>query len=254
LIPAAIAPERFQTQQGFVAGSRPELAGAFEPALVLPAGRFNGPGTHRVIGQLPLRLGRLAFLTSFPGFEHLLVFHAGSVVLEVFDRGLDFLLLGFQQAGLEFGQAGNDRDGLVVAELLQQRRHPGLRFGGAAAIEVVRHRPKVLLGMEEIQALARVGETVLGQVPDPEGAIGEEEHQLGLAQATSQGFAIELGAQGLDAQAGGGVTALGDDRAFSGGLAPVVQAKDCGQKNLRCAPPACATFFNLEPGTLNPEP
>jgi len=37
-LPAAIAPERFQAHQGFVTRSGPELAGAFETALVLAAG------------------------------------------------------------------------------------------------------------------------------------------------------------------------------------------------------------------------
>ena len=41
LVPAAVAPKSFQTHQGFVARSRPELAGAFEPALFWPVARSS---------------------------------------------------------------------------------------------------------------------------------------------------------------------------------------------------------------------
>ena len=41
-VPAVVAPEGFQAHQGFVSGEGPELAGAFEAALVLAAGRFDG--------------------------------------------------------------------------------------------------------------------------------------------------------------------------------------------------------------------
>lgn len=40
-MPAAIAPEGFVVEVGFVAGATPELAGTFEAALVLAAGRFD---------------------------------------------------------------------------------------------------------------------------------------------------------------------------------------------------------------------
>jgi len=51
LIPATIAPEGFQAEQGFVANLRPKLAGAFESALILAAGGFNGPRAQRLVGQ-----------------------------------------------------------------------------------------------------------------------------------------------------------------------------------------------------------
>lgn len=62
-LPAAIAPEGFQAHQGFVPRRDPELAGAFETALVLTARRFNGPGTDGAVSELgqhssgPGRLG-----------------------------------------------------------------------------------------------------------------------------------------------------------------------------------------------------
>jgi hypothetical protein len=121
LVPAAIAPESFQAHEGLLAHRRPELTGAFETALVLTAGRFDRPGTHRMISQFPLLLGGIALLASVSGFEYFLVLHPVDVVLEIVDLGLDFLLLGFQQTGLEFGQSGNHRQGLVLTDLLQGR-------------------------------------------------------------------------------------------------------------------------------------
>lgn len=44
LEPAAIAPESFQAQAGLVVGGGPELAGAFETALVLATGGLDGFG------------------------------------------------------------------------------------------------------------------------------------------------------------------------------------------------------------------
>lgn len=37
-MPAGVAPEGFEAEQGFIAGAAPELAGALEAALVLAAG------------------------------------------------------------------------------------------------------------------------------------------------------------------------------------------------------------------------
>src|SRR5512136_2984344 len=46
-VPAAVAPEGLQTEQGFVAGPAPELARSLEPALRLSAGRLHLPATDR---------------------------------------------------------------------------------------------------------------------------------------------------------------------------------------------------------------
>ena len=40
-VPAVVAPEGFQTHQTFITGTTPELAGALEAALLLPAGGFH---------------------------------------------------------------------------------------------------------------------------------------------------------------------------------------------------------------------
>jgi len=62
MLPTPIAPESFQGHQGFVAGSGPELASAFEAALVLATRRFNGAGTDGLISHLLLLIARLAFI------------------------------------------------------------------------------------------------------------------------------------------------------------------------------------------------
>ena len=74
--------------------------------------------------------------------------------------------------------------------------------------------------------LASVGKAVLGQVPNPHGAIGDDQDQPGQTQAAGQRLAVELGARSLTPQARGGITALGNDRAVARSPAPVVQAKD----------------------------
>jgi hypothetical protein len=40
-VPAFIAPEGFEAQEGIVADGAPELTGTFEVALALPAGRLH---------------------------------------------------------------------------------------------------------------------------------------------------------------------------------------------------------------------
>ena len=48
-MPAFVAPEGFQCQQGLVSLQGPELTAALETDLVLAAGGFNRPGTHRLL-------------------------------------------------------------------------------------------------------------------------------------------------------------------------------------------------------------
>ena len=89
VMPAAVAPEGFQAQEGFIPGGGPELAGAFEPALILPAGGFDGPGAQRLVGQEEL-LGRGgALVAGLTRFEDLAVAHPVGVVGEVVDLGLN---------------------------------------------------------------------------------------------------------------------------------------------------------------------
>jgi hypothetical protein len=118
-MPSTIAPEGFQTQEGFITRRGPELAGAFEAALVLPASGLNGPRTQRLVGEFDLLSRGGAVLNRLSGGDDILVFHPVSIVLEVFDLGLEFLLLGFLEAGFELGQVGDEGGGLVVADLLE---------------------------------------------------------------------------------------------------------------------------------------
>ena len=46
-MPTLVAPEGLQAHQSFIADTTPELAGAFEPALILAAGRFHRAAAQR---------------------------------------------------------------------------------------------------------------------------------------------------------------------------------------------------------------
>ena len=101
-------------------------------------------------------------------------------MLEVFDLGLEFLLLGFLEPRFELGQVGDEVGRLVVTDLLEQRFYPRVGLRGASPIEVVRHRPEMFFGVPEVQLLPGIGETVFDQVPNPHGAVGDDQHLLGL--------------------------------------------------------------------------
>ena len=92
LTPTTIAPEGFQAPEGFVACGGPELAGAFETSLVLTAGGIDGARTQRLVGEFDLLRGGGARRNGLSGGDDFLVFHSVSVVLEVFDLGLELLL------------------------------------------------------------------------------------------------------------------------------------------------------------------
>jgi len=128
-MPTAIAPEGFQAQEGFVTSEGPELARAFEAALVLTAGGLNGARTQRLVGEFDLLRGGGAGHNGLSGGDDFLVFHSVSVVLEVFDLGLEFLLLGFLEPRFELGQVGDEVGRLVVTDLLEQRFYPRVASG-----------------------------------------------------------------------------------------------------------------------------
>src|SRR5690242_7368455 len=136
-MPSMVSPKGFQAQEGFVALGGPELAGAFEPALVLAAGRFHGSRTQGLVGQLELLLSGRAVVPGLSGIEDRFVFHPVLIVLEVFDLGLELFLLSLLQAGLEFLETGNDGAGLVLMDLFQERSHPSPRLGGAFSIKII---------------------------------------------------------------------------------------------------------------------
>jgi hypothetical protein len=76
-MPATVAPASFQAPQGLITFHRPELAGAFEAALVLSAGGLDGPGTQGLGRHDLLGRGRCAFLDGLAGGQD------GAVVLSL---------------------------------------------------------------------------------------------------------------------------------------------------------------------------
>ena len=58
-----------------------------------------------------------------------------------------------------------------------------MRLGGAPPVKVMGYRPEMFIGMPEVQLLPGVGKTILDQVPNPDGAVGDDQHLLGVAQA-----------------------------------------------------------------------
>src|SRR6266566_1189061 len=90
--PAAVAPEGFQAHQSLIARQRPELPGAFEPALVLPTGRLDGAGSQWLASLDNLGLGGGAFLDRLAGSQDGAIADPVLVVLEISDLGLKLLL------------------------------------------------------------------------------------------------------------------------------------------------------------------
>ncbi|HEY3861293.1 MAG TPA: hypothetical protein VGO59_05335 [Verrucomicrobiae bacterium] len=74
-----------------------------------------------------------------------------------------------------------------------------------------------------IQALARVGKTVVRQSPNPHGAIGDDQGSRRLPQTASQRFGVQLLAQAIDAFARGHKAALADDGPSALGLPAMIK-------------------------------
>src|SRR5580700_3301475 len=79
--------------------------------------------------------------------------------------------------------------------------------------------------MVKVQPLPRLGKTVVGQPPDPHGPVADDQRASGLAQASPQGFGVQLLAQAVHARARGHEAALADDGPPAGALATVIQTK-----------------------------
>ena len=127
---------------------------------------------------------------------------------------------------------GDDVGDLVITNLAQQGFDPLAGLGSAFAVEFVGDGPEVGVGVKEIQALDGIAETVFDEIPDPDGSVCDDQNTLGLGHAANPGLVVELGRQGLDATAGGDVTAFGDDRAgfvlVPSFLTPVLEAETSG--------------------------
>ena len=145
------------------------------------ASEFTTSATQRLVGEFELLRHGGAGHNGISGGDDFLVFHPASIVLKVFNLGLEFLLLGLQETGFEFGQVADEGGGLIAANLLEQRLDPGAGFGGAPSVEIVSRRPEMFFGVPEVQLLTGVGEAVLDQVPNPHGTVSDDQHLLGLA-------------------------------------------------------------------------
>ena len=71
-MPTAVAPEHFQTHEGFVAGLTPELARSLEAALRLPTGGFHRatPNGFARPPSCPVVHALLMFVEVFHFFGH----------------------------------------------------------------------------------------------------------------------------------------------------------------------------------------
>ena len=74
----------------------------------------------------------------------------------------------------------------------------------------------------KIQSLACFWKTVVGQPPNPDRAVADDQRARSLAQSTPQGFGMELLAQGVNARACGDKATLTDDRSSTRGLSAMV--------------------------------
>ena len=163
LVPAVVAPKRFQAHQRFIPLHRPELAGTFEPTLILAAGGFNGAGAQGLVGFEALLRRGCALVTGFAGFDDLAVFHAVFVIFKVLDLGLNFFAERFFQSGLKITQGGDDRSALVAAQLLEQGSDPLARLGRALSVEFMGDSPEMFFAMVKVQNAAGPRRSGLGR-------------------------------------------------------------------------------------------
>src|SRR5690242_5118462 len=59
----------------------------------------------------------------------------------------------------------------------------------------MRHGPQMLAGVVVIQSLLGLAKSICRQIPNPQGAIGDYQHFVGLRQTVSLRFGKELFAQ-----------------------------------------------------------
>ena len=150
-MPPAVAPEHFQTQQGFVARLTPELPRTFEAALGLTTGRF-----HRTAA------------TGFAGSPCGSVIHAVLVLTEVSQfLGHRLRRRALRQRGQSFFQLPNDLEGAFVLELSHQGFEPGRKLGFVLAPERAADGDQVWHGVVKVQSLTGVRPAVVGQTPNP---------------------------------------------------------------------------------------
>src|SRR5579859_880641 len=79
--------------------------------------------------------------------------------------------------------------------------------------------------MVKIQALAGIFETIIGQTPNPQCPIGNDQCPGSLTQPAPQCFRIELLAQAVDSFTGCHKTPFTDHRPTPSRLAPLIEPK-----------------------------
>src|SRR6266404_4333851 len=89
----------------------------------------------------------------------------------------------------------------------------------------VGHGPQMLTGVVKVQPLRRLSKAVLYQVPDPQGAIGDDQNLCRLAHALAQTFGKELFTQRIDSPSRHNGAAAQNDRSPGVGLGPLIQTK-----------------------------
>ena len=154
-----VAPECFQTQQGFVTFDTPELAWALEAALGLTTGGLDWAAANGFAGPPP-----------GPIIHAVLVFVK---VLNLFGKGLRRRAAG--QRRQDFLQLSDDFEGGIVFELFDQGLEPSLEAGLVFAKERPPDGHQMLDGMVAVQPLAGLWPTVIGQSPNPRRPIANDQ-------------------------------------------------------------------------------
>ena len=84
----------------------------------------------------------------------------------------------------------------------------------------------MLAHMELVDPLPGLGELVSGEIPDPGGAVSEDQGRLGLEEPALERLRVQLPPEVGEPRAGGDIAPVGDDRPVAGGRPPLVQAED----------------------------
>lgn len=164
-MPATVAPEGFEAEEGFVAGAAPELARALEAALALAAGGFDGAAVERFAAEAacPIVHPRLMFVE---------VVHLGL-------RGCT--RRAGRQGGEQVLKLADHFQRRLVFQLPHERLEPRFQFGLIFAPHGAAAGGEMLRGVIKIEPLAGGGKAVVGQAPDPDRADGDDEGTRGLA-------------------------------------------------------------------------
>jgi hypothetical protein len=122
-----------------------------------------------------------------PLFSEVGVTHAVSVGLEVGDAPAQFVLLG-GGAGAETVHARDDRLDVAGVQFDDAEIGPGLGLGCAGAVEDLGEFAEVFASVVEIDDLDGAREVLVGEIPDPQGAVAEDDGLLGAPAAATDGL------------------------------------------------------------------